>query len=92
MATNYFIISFSIKYDDDYNERRSSMLEAIRSHGKTYEDTTSFIILETESTQPSVEISLIGSKINSTKDKYVIVKCLISTFAKYGQADELVFT
>jgi len=92
MATNYFVISFSIKYDEDYSERRNSLLDAIRGHGKTYEDTTSFVILKTGSEQSSVELSMRISKINMSKDSLVILQCFSSTFKNYGKAKPLKFT
>ena len=92
MANTYFVISFSLKYDDTYNDRRSSMLAAIRRHGATYEDTTSFIMLKTDSKIEDVKSSMTYSQFDSTKDRFVIVQCFSSTFLKGGKANPLKFT
>ena len=94
MATNYFVISFSIVLDnmDSYRERRASLLSAIQGHGQTYEDTTSFVMIKTESDIDEVKSSMTYSKFDSSQDSFVIVECLRSTFEKGGKAKPLTFS
>lgn len=88
---NYFAISFSIRYDDTYSERRSSLVNRMRGLDETYEDTSSFIYLKTDQDVDSVRSNIVLSDISLSKDSVVVVQCLNSTFQSIGKAESLTF-
>lgn len=98
MAYNYYCFSFTIANKtikgDTYDDRRDSFLAAIRKHGPTYEDTTSYVLVRASDTTSygDIQTSIFDSKYYILNDKFVCTSVDIDTFRKAGPADELEFT
>lgn len=97
MAYNYFCFSFTIANKTinnlSYDDRRDSFLNAIRAHGPTYEDTTSYVLVRTtDGTYGKLQASIFESDYHILNDKFVCTDVDIGTFRKAGPAKALEFT
>lgn len=69
-----FLVSFDLKYDDDYSDRYSSFMEQVKKGGKWWADTTSFVAVETDETIDTFCNRIyLQSKFNGTKDLYLVL-------------------
>jgi hypothetical protein len=71
MAT--YAVSFTIKWNDTYNERYDSFMEQIRKCKTVWTETTSFALVETDEKIVDFEFRLWLSKFNSTTDSLLVI-------------------
>ena len=87
---NYYAISFTISFigdrdSDEYSEVRRSFLNAIKALGDTYEETTSFVLLKTDSSMTSVIEAVSGSLFDSNMDSFIAMPVVRSSILVLGK-------
>ena len=70
---NTFAVSFTIKYDYDYDERYESFMEAIRACPTVWTETTSFCLVSTPESLSDFQRRLYLTKFSPTRDKFLVM-------------------
>jgi hypothetical protein len=82
-----FVISFRIHEDTTYQERYDSLVERIKKEatGSTWEETTSFFIIESSKSSRSLCDDLYNnSQIRESKDVLLVVNLSAKAYAQRG--------
>jgi hypothetical protein len=82
-----FVISFRIKEDATYEERYESLVEEIKKEavGPTWEETTSFFIIESSKSSKSLCDNLYSnSQILESKDILLVINLSAKAYAQVG--------
>ena len=89
MAT--YLITFRLDYNSSYSDRWDSVVKAIRAQaldGRTWEEMTSVIVLESSKTAEALALDIyITSDFNATTDKLLVVNSSNNTHATRGEID-----
>lgn len=89
MAT--YLITFRLDYNSTYADRWESVIKAIRAQsvdGKTWEEMTSVILLESDKSADAVARDIyISSDFNTVTDKLLVVNSSNNTYATRGEID-----
>lgn len=69
-----FLVSFELKYDDDYGARYKSFTDELKATGRHWDENTSFVVVETEEALDDFCRRIYeNTEFDGTKDRYLVL-------------------
>lgn len=85
------IISFRIAYDQSYDDRRDTTVNAIVKEakgGKTWQETTSFVLIESDKSAFDLAFAIYyGSQLDAAKDTLLVIDLTHNAYATRGRIE-----
>lgn len=81
----YLAVSFHLDYDSTYTDRYASLMKAIRSCPKVWEETTSFAIVETTEKIEDFERRLFLTDFKPSVDTLLVIDVSYDTAISRGK-------